>query len=138
MAGQSRSVVSNQLAISQSEAALLLEFADNGTLEIALKDGSVVIDGDDRGSFVRGDALDIAWRSLLGEIVSLSDTTKHAIRDSREKIENLLYELNDNELRLALIAEVAHQFLVSYRESQLSTANDQEIKSAQGDVIDAG
>ena len=39
VAGQDRPVVSNQLAISQTEAALQLEFADNGTLEIALRDG---------------------------------------------------------------------------------------------------
>ena len=73
LAGQARPVVSNQLAISQSEAALHLEFADDGTLEIALRDGAVLIDGEERGNFVRGDALDTAWRSLLGDIVSLSD-----------------------------------------------------------------
>ena len=72
-AAQDRPVVSNQMAISQSEAALHLEFADGGTLEIALRDGSVMIDSEERGSFERGDALDTAWRSLLGEIVSLSD-----------------------------------------------------------------
>ena len=73
VSGQDRSVVSNQLAISQTEAALFLEFADNGTLEIALRDGAVVIDGEAQGSFLQGDALDTAWRSLLGEIVSLSN-----------------------------------------------------------------
>ena len=73
VAGQVRPVVSNRLAISQTEAALNLEFADDGTLEIALRDGSVMIDGEERGSFERGDALDTAWRDLLGEIVSLSD-----------------------------------------------------------------
>ncbi len=73
VAGQARSVVSNRLAISQTEAALNLEFADDGTLEIALRDGSVMIDGQERGSFQPGDALDTAWRNLLGEIVSLSD-----------------------------------------------------------------
>ncbi len=72
-AGQARPLVSNQMAISQTEAALHLEFADDGTLEIALRDGSVMIDGEERGSFERGDALDTAWRGLLGEIVSLSD-----------------------------------------------------------------
>ena len=51
VAGQARTVVSNQLAISQTEAALHLEFADNGTLDIALSDGSVTIDGEESGSF---------------------------------------------------------------------------------------
>ena len=73
VAGQARSVVSNRLAISQTEAALNLEFADDGTLEIALRDGSVMIDGEERGNFQPGDALDTAWRNLLGDIVSLSD-----------------------------------------------------------------
>ena len=73
LVGQARQVVSNQLAISQSEAALHLEFADNGTMEIALRDGTVLIDGEERGTFEVGDDLDAAWRELLGEIVSLSD-----------------------------------------------------------------
>ena len=73
VAGQVRSVVSNRLAISRTEAALNLEFADEGTLEITLRDGSVMIDGEERGSFEQGDALDTAWRGLLSEIVSLSD-----------------------------------------------------------------
>jgi len=73
VAGQARTVVSNRLAISQTEAALNLEFSGNGTLEIVLRDGSVMIDGVERGSFELGDALDTAWRNLLGEIVSLSD-----------------------------------------------------------------
>ena len=73
VAGQARPVVSNQMAISQTEAALHLEFADDGTLEITLRAGSVLIDGKERGRFEQGDALDTAWRSLLGDIVSLSD-----------------------------------------------------------------
>jgi hypothetical protein len=82
VAGQVRSVVSNRLAISQTEAALNLEFADDGTLDIVLRDGSVMIDGEERGSFELGDALDTAWRNLLGEIVPLSDgPLGEALRD---------------------------------------------------------
>ncbi len=82
VAGQNRPVVSNRLAISQTEAALNLEFAGDGTLEIALRDGSVMIDGEERGSFEPGDALDTAWRNLLGEIVTLSDgPLGEALRD---------------------------------------------------------
>ncbi len=82
VAGQDRPVVSNRFAISQTEAALNLEFAGDGTLEIALRDGSVMIDGEERGSFEPGDALDTAWRNLLGEIVTLSDgPLGEALRD---------------------------------------------------------
>ena len=79
---QVREVVSNQLAISQSEAGLVLEFADDGLLEIALRDGVVVVDGGIVGNFDRGDPLDTAWRELLGEIVNLSDgPLGQALRD---------------------------------------------------------
>ncbi len=71
--GQVREVVSNQLAISQREAGLVLEFVDDGVLEISLRDGVVMVDDEVVGGFDRGDALDTAWRLLLGEIVNLSD-----------------------------------------------------------------
>ena len=71
--GQVREVVSNQLAISQREAGLVLDFVDDGVLEISLRDGVIMVDDEVVGSFDRGDALDTAWRLLLGEIVNLSD-----------------------------------------------------------------
>lgn len=73
LAGQTREVVSNQLAISQSEATLHLEFDDGGMLEISFHDGTVRVDDRAIGSFDPGDDLDTAWRTLLGEIVTLSD-----------------------------------------------------------------
>lgn len=109
LAGQARPVVSNQLAISQSEAALHLEFADEGTLEIALRDGSVLIDGEERGTFVRGDGLDTAWRGLLGDIVSLSDgplsealrswEAPSSLEDSSSALAQLLDRTLENALR---------------------------------------
>ena len=82
LTGQIREVVSNQLAISQSEAGLVLEFADDGLFEISLRDGVVVVDGGIVGNFDRGNPLDAAWRELLGEIVNLSDgALGEALRD---------------------------------------------------------
>ena len=111
VAGQARPVVSNRLAISQTEAALNLEFSGDGTLEIVLRDGSVMIDGEERGSFELGDALDIAWRSLLGEIVSLSDgPLGEALRDweapsSLEDRALELAQLLDRTLEDALLSD---------------------------------
>ncbi len=110
VAGQDRTVVSNQLAISQTEAALHLEFADNGTLDIALRDGSVTIDGEERGSFEPGDALYTAWRSLLGEIVTLSNgPLGEALRDweapsSLDEEALALAQLLDRTLENALVS----------------------------------
>ena len=73
LVGQVREVVSSQLVISEREAGLSLEFADDGLLEIVLRDGMVRVDGEEAGHFVPGDALDTAWRTLLGETVGLAD-----------------------------------------------------------------
>ena len=70
---QLRDVVSKEVAVARSEAGLRLEFSDDGTLEIAFEDGVVLIDGDVVGMFEPGDALEVAWRSLLGRAVSLDD-----------------------------------------------------------------
>ena len=70
---QLRDVVSKEVAVGRSDAALRLEFSDDGALEIAFEDGVVLIDGDVVGVFEPGDALEAAWRSLLGQAVSLDD-----------------------------------------------------------------
>ena len=113
VSGQARPVVSNRLAISQTEAALNLEFAGSGTLEIVLRDGSVMINGEETGSFEPGDALDAAWRSLLGQIVSLSDgPLGEALRDweapsSLEDRALELAQLLDRTLEDALLSDDA-------------------------------
>ncbi len=72
-AGQERAVVANEIAVSSDEASLRLEFADGEALAIQFQDGMVFVDGDQVGEYERGDALDAAWRALLGETLSLSD-----------------------------------------------------------------
>ena len=50
-----------------------LDFEDQETLTIALSGGQVLVDDELVGSYTRGDALDLAWRSLLGDVISLDD-----------------------------------------------------------------
>lgn len=71
--GQERTVVSKEISVARSEAALGLEFADGGKLSLALRNGSVLVDGESVGTYAAGDALDVAWRALLGEAVALED-----------------------------------------------------------------
>ena len=79
---QERVVVSKEVAVGRSEAALRLEFADGGKLELALRAGSVVVDDETVGSYDAGDPLDGAWRSLLGDAVALEDgPLAQALRD---------------------------------------------------------
>lgn len=70
---QLRTVVSNEIAVSGKEAILSLDFEDQATLTIALSEGRVLVDEELVGSYTRGDALDLAWRSLLGDVISLDD-----------------------------------------------------------------
>ncbi len=71
--GQLRQVVSNQLAISEREASIHLEFADQGRLDIEFRDGEVFVGDAVVGTYDRRDELDIAWRQLLGEVVTLEN-----------------------------------------------------------------
>jgi len=70
---QVREVVSKQVSVGRAEATLNLEFSDEGALEISLRNGSVLIDGERVGSFEPGGELDTAWRELLGRAVALED-----------------------------------------------------------------
>ncbi len=70
---QVRQVVSNQLAISEQEASLHLEFADQGSLDIQFRNGQVIVDDAVVGTYDRRDDLDIAWRGLLGDVVTLEN-----------------------------------------------------------------
>lgn len=74
LAAQStRDVVSKSVSVGRNAATLELEFDGGSALAIALADGQVRIDGRPIGSFDSGDALDSAWRSLLGFAVALDD-----------------------------------------------------------------
>lgn len=70
---QERVVVSKEVSVGRSEATLRLEFDSGPPLEISLKDGVVYIDDAESGTFEAGDGLDAAWRTLLGDAVSLED-----------------------------------------------------------------
>jgi hypothetical protein len=70
---QVREVVSKEVSVGRSEAALRLEFADEGRLEISLENGSVVVNGEVVGSFEPGGEVEAAWRDLLSQAVALDD-----------------------------------------------------------------
>lgn len=73
LAAQAREVLSSQIAVSSRDATLRLEFAEGDRLEIALRGGAVLVDGEEVGEYSSGDALEASWRALLGEVVSLDD-----------------------------------------------------------------
>ncbi|MDX1566663.1 MAG: polymer-forming cytoskeletal protein [Longimicrobiales bacterium] len=70
---QLREVVSSQIAVSQDDATLELELASDESVQVSLRDGAVVVDGETIGAYTRGDALDTSWRALLGDVVGLDN-----------------------------------------------------------------
>lgn len=73
LTAQEREVLSKEIAVSSGEATLRLEFADDGGLEIAFRDGTIWVNGEAEGSYTRGSPLEASWRALLGEAVALDD-----------------------------------------------------------------
>ena len=70
---QLRDIITKTVSASSSGAMLRLEFADEGALEISFDRGTIFIDGDAIGSYEAGDGLDMAWRSILGDAMTLED-----------------------------------------------------------------
>ena len=70
---QQRDVVSSQVEVSSSEASLRLEFVDGERLTLRFADGVALLDGEALGNYEPGGASDRAWRSLLADVLSLSD-----------------------------------------------------------------
>ena len=70
---QLRQIVSKQIGVGTSEVSLRLEFAGEGALEVELHDGTVWLDGEAVGTYQTGEELEISWRALIGEAVSLDD-----------------------------------------------------------------
>lgn len=70
---QQRDVVSSQVEVSNSEASLRLEFSDGERFTLRFADGVALLDGEPLGNYEPGGPSDRAWRSLLAEVLSLSD-----------------------------------------------------------------
>src|SRR5690625_375533 len=62
-----RTIVSSEFHISRDVAELKLKVDDGGSLEVAVRDGRLWIDGSDAGAAPRGGELDRALRSFLNE-----------------------------------------------------------------------
>lgn len=58
-------VQSAEVSLARNDATLRLELADGRTLDVVLRDGRVLLNGDAVGEAQRGGALDRAWRELL-------------------------------------------------------------------------
>ena len=67
-----------------------------------------------------------AVSSLTGEtdeVVTLNERTRAAIAHAKQRVEEVLLDIHDNELALALVAELTSDFLARHRQSNLSKSN---------------
>ncbi len=102
---QLRSVVSSEVGVSENEAKLTLGFQDQGELTISFFEGQVFVDGDVIGGYTRRDNLDTAWRSLLGEIITLDDGSLASALNDWDPPQSLSGEAGRLAARLDLILE---------------------------------
>ncbi len=58
-------VLASSVEMSRNAATLHLELTGGRTLDVALRNGNVVVNGDAVGRYSRGDDLDDSWRGLL-------------------------------------------------------------------------
>ena len=62
----------------------------------------------------------------IDEVVSLNNRTGAAIADAKRRIEEVLADVHDQELALALVARLTNDFLVGYRHSDLSRSDTKD------------
>ena len=56
----------------------------------------------------------------IDEVVSLNQRNSVAIADAKRRIEEVLADIHDQELALALVARLTNEFLIGYRQSNVS------------------
>ena len=60
---------SSEIAVSRQEASLKLELDDGRAVDLAIRDGEVLLDGEAVANAPRGGPLDRSWRALLNEAI---------------------------------------------------------------------
>jgi len=73
LAAQEREILFNQVTVSGAEASLRLELTGDEEISVVFRDGRVLVDGSQVGSYSRGDDLDSAWRALLAQAIALEN-----------------------------------------------------------------
>ena len=61
------------------------------------------------------------------EVVSLNQGNSAAIADAKQRIQEVLEDIDDQELALALMAQLTNDFLVGYRQSKLSRSETEDV-----------
>jgi hypothetical protein len=64
---QEATVTGSVVSLSSASASLELELADGGTRVVAFEDGSVLVDGEARGTYEPGGSLESSWRGLISD-----------------------------------------------------------------------
>ena len=68
----------------------------------------------------------------IDEVVTLNERTMAAIAEAKQRIDEVLSGVHDDELALALVAELTSGFLTRYRRSNLSRSDAKDASQAAG------
>ena len=68
----------------------------------------------------------------IDEVVSLNQRNSAAIADAKQRIEEVLSDIQDQELALALVARLTNEFLVGYRQANLLRSNSNDAVQEVG------
>ena len=66
------------------------------------------------------------------EVVSLNQRNSAAIAEAKQRIQEILVDVQDQELALALVARLTNDFLVDYRQSNLSRSDTKDVIEKTG------
>ncbi len=66
-------ILSSRITLASSEASIHLTFPGDRELDIAFRDGSIFVDGDEVGRHSEGGALVTSWRALLGRAMTSAE-----------------------------------------------------------------
>ena len=64
--------------------------------------------------------------------MSLNQRNSAAIAEAKQRIQEILMDVRDQELALALVARLANDFLVDYRQSNLSRSDTKDVIEKTG------
>jgi hypothetical protein len=122
-------ILASEVELSRNAAVLRLELEDGESLTFALRDGDVIIAGDEVGSYDRSDALDQSWRALLIQVMDTPNDELAPVLASWEP-------LTDGESGVRL--DVALEGAVSATRAPLAPATAAAMQAADSLVEDAG
>jgi hypothetical protein len=128
-------IQASEVDISRDAASLSLDLANDSHVRLALRNGHVVVDGEDVGDYARGSKLEDSWRTLLQQAAAMAgDSLRGLLLDWSPPASDAAGSRLDLALRSALGgAPVAVAGSVA-ADTQASARSGQDVQQLQARV----